>query len=175
MNKPNDKEDKGETPLDDKEFGALKEKAQKAEEYYDKWLRAHADLDNYKKRALKEKEEFLKYANEDIIYELLTVVDDFERALGSSKKPEDYDVFFQGLSIIFKHLKEIMENRGLIEIKAVGEKFDPSKHEAIEETKTDKYPDHTIIEELQKGYMLNGKVIRPARVKVATKPVTSNS
>ncbi|MFH1407063.1 MAG: nucleotide exchange factor GrpE [Candidatus Omnitrophota bacterium] len=149
------------------ELNKLQEKAAAAADFQDKYLRAHAEFENYKKRLDKERAEFLKFASQSIILELLKVLDDFDRALDAAKNSKDFALLSQGLEMTRKDLYEILENWGLTRIGTVSEKFDPAKHEAVATVDTQDTEEDVIVEELQKGYMLNDRVIRPAKVKVA--------
>ncbi|MTI81488.1 MAG: nucleotide exchange factor GrpE [Firmicutes bacterium] len=143
----------------------LKEKEVQIEDYNNRMLRAQADFDNFRRRSRQEKEDLLKYAGEDIINELLPVLDNFERALGAAENPgED---FISGVSMIFKQLKAVLEKAGLEIIPAVGEQFDPNKHEAVMQVDSEEHAENVIVEELRRGYILKDKVIRPAMVKVS--------
>ncbi len=153
-----------------KEYDALLEKAKESQVSFDRLLRLQAEFDNYRKRMEKERIEYIKFANEGIIKELLSVADNFERALNSTSRAHDFNVLHQGVEMILKQLQELLKEKGITKIEAVGIQFDPNKHEAIAEVETSEHPDHFVVEELQKGYMLNGRVIRPAAVKVAKKP-----
>ncbi len=148
------------------EWGKVLEKAQKADEYFDQLLRLKAEFDNYRKRMNREREEFAKYAAEELICEILTVVDHLENAISASGKSEDYKVLVEGVEITRKEALRILCQWGLEEIKAIGEKFDPEKHEAIECIDCGE-EEGKIVEELRKGYCLKGKLIRPSIVKVA--------
>ena len=129
-----------------------------------------SDFDNYKKRALKEKEEFLKFSQTGLLKEFLVVVDNLERALGALP-PEDNDkgllVLKQGVELTLKQFHSLLEKHGVTKIKVLGEKFDPRLHEVMFQEETDKVPDETVLEELQSGYVLNERVLRPALVKTA--------
>ena len=152
------------------EFHALEDKAKKGDEYYDRLLRLQADFDNYKKRLEKEKLEFIKFANEEIIAEILKILDDFERAVEAGKVKHDFDILYKGIEMIHKDLKGFLKEEGVKEIEALGKPFNPHEHEAMMQEETDAHPEDHVIEELQKGYTLNGRVIRPSKVKVAKKP-----
>lgn len=143
----------------------LEEKQQKIEELTDTLKRLQAEFENYKKRVDKEKTEFVKFAHADVVAEMLPVLDSFEIAL---KNTNDKDKFIEGIKIIFAQFHSILEAEGLKPIKAVGEKFDPYKHEVLMKQESDK-PDDTILEEFQKGYMLNDRVLRHSKVKVSGK------
>ena len=154
------------------EFHALEDKAGKSDEYYDRLLRLQADFDNYKKRLEKEKIEFIKFANEEIIAEILKILDDFERAVEAGKIKHDFDILYKGIEMIHKDLSDFLKEEGIKEIEAKGKPFNPHEHEAMMQEETDAHPEDYVIEELQKGYTLNGRIIRPSKVKVAKKPKT---
>ena len=156
--------------LSSEEFETLKEKAGKADEYFDRMLRLQADFDNFKKRIEKEKADFIKFANEEIILEILRILDDFDRAVEACKTKHDFDVLYKGVEMIWKDMKEFLAKKGLKEIDAKGKPFNPHEHEAMMQEENDEHPEDHVIEEFQKGYTLNGRVIRPSRVKVAKKP-----
>jgi molecular chaperone GrpE len=152
------------------EYLFLKEQSAKAEENWNKYLRARADLENYRKRVLKEKVEFSKFANEQLILEILPVVDNFERACQETKKKANFEILFKGMEMILEQLRGVLKKHGVKEIKAVGKKFDPKFHHAVENVITDKKEEENLIaEETQKGYLLEEKVIRPSLVKVFKK------
>ena len=128
-----------------------------------KYVRLMADFQNYKKRTEKEKGDIYAYANEKLITELLTVMDNFERALAHESADESY---VEGMNMIFKQLTGVLEKAGLEEIKALGEDFDPMFHNAVMMEDNDAYESGKVTNVMQKGYMLNKKVIRPAMVMV---------
>ena len=156
--------------LSHSEFQGLKEGAGNREEYFDKLLRIQADFDNYKKRLGKERIEFIKFANEDIIIEILKILDDFERAVEAGKTKHDFDVLYKGIEMIYKDLKEFLKQKGLKEIDAKGKPFNPHEHEAMMQEETDEHPEDHVVEEFQKGYRLNDRIIRPSKVKVSKRP-----
>ncbi len=133
----------------------------------DSLLRLSAEFENVRKRTLKEKEEFVKYANEKLILELIDIMENLERGLENTKKAENKDKLIEGMELIHKQFKNVLEKNGLTPIKALGEKFDPYKHEAMMQTITDEDEDGTILEEFARGYMLNNKVIRYSKVRVS--------
>jgi len=135
------------------------------EELNVRYLRLAADFQNYKKRVEKEKNDIYAYANEKIVVELLDVIDNFERALDHSD--DNNEGFAEGMSMIFKQFKGVLERSGVEEMKAVGEQFDPNFHHAVMTENSVEYESGNVTQVLQKGYMLNKKVIRPAMVKVA--------
>lgn len=144
----------------------LRDKNTLAEGYLERLQYLQADFENYKKNALKERDEFSKYANEKLIVNLLDVVDNLERALGSAENSRNRRPLIEGVKMILKQLQDILKWEGVEAIKAVGERFDPYKHEAVMCVKTGEHPENAVIEELQRGYSLKSKVIRPALVKV---------
>lgn len=129
-----------------------------------RYMRLMADFQNYKKRVEKEKSDIYSYANEKIVTELLTILDNFERALEHECSDSG---FKEGMKMIFKQLFEALGKSGLEEIPALGEAFDPNFHNAVMTEDTDQYESGTVSGVMQKGYTLNGKVIRPTMVKVA--------
>ncbi len=149
------------------EYERLKEQAQKAKEYYEMCLRIKADYENARKRLDKEREEFIKFAQYNLIKDFLSVLDDFERAYHSAKATPDIDKLIQGLEMIGKDLYSLLRKYGVQEIEAEGKAFDPDYHEALLQEEREDVPENTVIEVLQKGYMLHDKVLRPARVKVS--------
>lgn len=128
-----------------------------------RYLRLMADFQNYKKRVEKEKRDLYSYANEQIMSDLLTVMDNFERAL----EHDADENFKEGIEMIFKQLQDALEKSGLAEIPALGEEFDPNVHNAVMAEETEDYESGKVSGVMQKGYTLNGKVIRPSMVKVA--------
>jgi molecular chaperone GrpE len=149
------------------------EKAKAIEEFKDKWLRASADFDNYRKRIIKEKAEWRDFAQEEIIGELLPVLDNFDRALAAmlTSIPNDHVAFAEGMKLVHKQLIDILTKHQIIAIDCVGKPFDPHFHEAVMTVPTADYPEDTVVEEIQKGYMHNDKVIRPSMVKVSKPPL----
>ena len=141
------------------------EKEERINELTDTLKRLQAEFENYKKWHAKEKTEFVKYAHADIIAQMLPVLDSFEIAL---KNTTDKEKFVEGIKMIYAQFHSILEAEGLRPIKAAGEKFDPYKHEVLMKEESDK-PEETILEEFQKGYMLNDKVLRHSKVKISGK------
>lgn len=137
------------------------------EEEKDRCLRLNAEFENSRKRILKEREEFIKYANEKLILELIDVLESLERGIENTKNAGDKDKLIEGMELVYKQFKNVLEKNGLTPIKAIGEKFDHYKHEAMVQTITDECDEGVIIEEFTRGYMLNGKVIRYSKVRVS--------
>ena len=137
----------------------------KEEELNVRYLRLAADFQNFRKRVEKEKNDIYAYANEKIVVELLDVIDNFERALEHSS--DSNDSFSEGMKMIFKQFKGVLEKSGVEEMNPLGEPFDFNFHHAVLTESSDQYNSGEVTQVLQKGYMLNKKVIRPAMVKVA--------
>ena len=133
----------------------------------DMMLRLAAELDNYKKRSVRERESLIKYASQGVIQELIPILDNFERAIESANQSKDLDSLTKGVEMIFKQMYDALERKGVSKINALGETFDPNIHEAIAQVASDECPENTVVEELQKGYMLHDRVIRPSRVAVS--------
>lgn len=138
----------------------------KEEEYYGQLQRLKAEFDNFRKRTQREKEEIAKYGSERVIMSLLPVVDNFERAVDSTRLNKDFDSFSQGVAMIFKQFYKVLEDEGLKAIDTVGEEFDPNLHDALIKEVSEQ-GDNIILEEIQKGYYLKDKVLRPSKVKVS--------
>ena len=138
-----------------------------AEESHNRYLRALADFDNFRKRQREETERRTSLAREELILKLLPIVDNFQRALAAAEAQHSYESLVEGVTLTLKHMTEMLEKEGVEPIEALGQEFNPELHEAMMRVETDEYPDNTVIDELEKGYTLNGKVLRPARVRVA--------
>lgn len=134
----------------------------------DQLLRKSADFDNYRKRMQREKEEFASYANRELLQDIVPIIDDFERAIRSSEESNDFTSFHDGIVMIERQFTSMLERKWrLIRFDSVGEEFDPQRHEAMmtEEAPGAEHP--VVLEDFQKGYLLNERVLRPAKVKVA--------
>ena len=151
----------------------LAEQKKSGDELKDKWLRASADFDNYRKRINKEKVEWREFAQEEIIAELLPVLDNFDRALAAmlTSIPNDHVAFAEGMKLVHKQFIDILTLHKVTAIECVGKPFDPHFHEAVMTVPSAEFPEDTVVEEIQKGYMHNDKVIRPAMVKVSKPPL----
>ena len=132
-------------------------------------LRSAADYENAKKRGVKEREEYFKYALEGFFYELLPVLDNFERALSHQTDDPAQKSIWNGIELIRKQLIETLKAQGLVRLEVLKKPFDPHFHEAVEEMVSQAEPDHTIAQEVVAGYLLHGKLLRPAKVKVFVK------
>lgn len=162
--------------------GEQKEQAQeKAKEQLNPWeekynqlnnqyIRLAADFDNYRKRQAQEREALLQYGAENTLKKLIEVLDNFDRGIKAIETVEDCEKVKECYNLAYKNFTEVLAKLGLETIKAEGEEFDPNFHEAVMQTPTEDKPEHTIIAELQKGYKLGDKVLRPTLVNVATAP-----
>lgn len=152
-----------------KELDELKADADKAKEHWDRLLRQQAEFENIRKRLEREKQEFQKFAHEDIIVDLLDILDDLERSVEAAERgQENFEAFLKGIEMILSHLYDLLKKKGVVPLAAKGKKFDPHKHEALMQSETSEHDkDGEVVEELQKGYLLNDRVIRTAKVKVA--------
>lgn len=133
---------------------------------YDRLLRKQAEFDNYKKRMDREKSEFVQFASSELIREVLTALDSFELAL---KNPASDQNTLRGFELIYKQLQETLARFGLKPVEAKGQKFDPNFHQAVSTQATDEVAENTVVEEMRKGYSLNGRLLRPAMVTVSVK------
>ena len=149
---------------EDKENERAEEKDPEEEALNSKYLRLMADFQNFKRRTEKEKSDIYAFANEKIVRELLDVIDNFERALAAGTGG---DKFLEGMEMILKQLQAVLERAGVAEIKCLGEDFDPNFHNAVMTEDSAEYESGKVTEVLQKGYILNSRVVRPAMVKVA--------
>ena len=140
----------------------------------DELLRRQADFENFRKRMNRDKEEAIKFANSALLMDLTAIIDDFERAIQSAQESEDVAALRNGLELIEKQLTGMLERRwGLSRFESVGEAFDPERHEALAREQSADHAVATVIEDYQKGFVLHGRVVRPARVRVATPPERS--
>lgn len=134
----------------------------------DRLARSQAEFDNARKRAARDQQEYRDYASAEAIKALLPVIDNLERALNApSSQPSE---FRSGIELIYKQLQDTLQKLGVRHLNAKGQPFDPRLHEAIEMVETSDAPDHTVLEELQRGYMLKERLLRPSMVKVASNP-----
>ena len=138
-----------------------------SEKNYDLYLRSQAEMENLKKRVRKEKEDYLKFANENLIKEMLPVLDNLGKALSHSDNENNVHALKEGIRLTLKGLKDTLAKSGLEEVKTLGEPFDPCFHEAVSELDDPKAKPGIVLTELQKGYTLNARLIRPAMVVVS--------
>jgi len=150
---------------------ALEQKAKEAAEAHDKYLRTSADFDNYRKRMQRDLADFRKYANEQMARELLSVVDHLSLAIKhAAEAGETSDGLRQGVELVYKQLRDVLEKFGITSFASQGEPFDPAKHEAIMQEPTDAVPENMVVQVFQEGYLYHDKVLRHARVSVSRKP-----
>ena len=149
-------------------------KEEEVKETYDRLLRVSADFENYKKRSTREMEEFRKYANQSLLKEMLSVVDNLELAINSSDDGKKADkTMIEGLNLTLNEILRVFEKFDVKPIEARGKTFDPAYHEAVMREETDDYPENTVVSEFQKGYLIHDRLLRPAMVVVAMPKTTS--
>ena len=159
---PNDAEQEAEIAEVDFEAEAAKLK--------DLALRARADLDNFRKRALREKEEAIRYANNGLLERLLPVIDNFELGLDAAKNAADTASILQGMSMVHKQLQDFLKNNGLEEVRAEGEAFDPNKHDAVSQEFSAEVPEGHVVRQVRKGYKIKDRLVRASSVIVSKGP-----
>jgi molecular chaperone GrpE len=152
----------GEAPED-----LLGEARKEAAESRDRWIRAVADLENYKKRSIQERSNLLKYKNEDLLRDLVVVMDNMDRALKFCDPSEKTDPLAEGVCMVAGMFKDMLGRYGVTEIKALGEPFDPHMHEAVARVQAGDNQHNTVVEEIEKGYMYQDRLLRPSKVVVA--------
>jgi molecular chaperone GrpE len=146
----------------------LARKEKESTDNYDKYLRAVADLDNYKKRAIREKVEIIKYGKEDVIKDILPFVDSLDRALAHADS-SDVQSFKEGIKLIQEQLLSCLKKHGVEKIDSVGLDFDPNFHEAMMQVESEEHEENKVVNEVQKGYLLNGRLLRPSKVCICKK------
>lgn len=149
------------------ESEVVQELRSQLDEQQQRLLRLQADYDNFRRRTRQEKEEFAKYASSEIVEKLLPVLDNFDRALTVGQTGNDYEALFKGVDMIYRQLKQVLEQEGLSEMNAAGQPFNPEYHNAVMKVEDEEHEEGIVLEELQKGYMFKDKVLRPAMVKVS--------
>ncbi len=137
-------------------------------ELKDQYLRKQAEFENFRKRLNRDKEDGIAFANKQLLLDLVTIIDDFERAILSAEESRDFDSFYHGVALIEKQFIGMLERKwGLKRLDSVGEPFDPQKHEALTTEEVADHEESTVLEDYQKGYLLHDKVLRSAKVKVS--------
>lgn len=158
-----DREDeKQEEPMNNEQIETLEKEK---DEVYQRLLRVQAEFDNFKKRSQKEKEQERKYKSEDLAKDILPVLDNFERAL-QVEQTEETKNLIEGITMVYRELESALEKNEIEAIETVGKEFDPNVHHAVMQVKDEEIESNHVVEELQKGYRLKDRVIRPAMVKV---------
>ena len=151
----------------------LKNAELEAKQTYDRFLRVSAEFDNYKKRSAREMSEFRKYANESLISEMLTVVDNIERAISTSSSDDQANsCIIEGVSLTLKEILRVFDNFGVKPIESLCKAFDPNFHQAVMQEESEEHPDNTVMVELQKGYMIHDRLLRPSMVVVSKSKAT---
>lgn len=149
---------------------------QEAQENYDKYLRVFAEFDNYKKRSTREMNDFRKYANEALLRDMLTVVDNLERAINSSNDhAEDTSSIVEGVRMTLGGILDLIEKHHVAPIESEGKPFDPQFHQAFHQEESEDHPSNTVLKEFQKGYLLHDRLLRPSMVVVSKKKETPGS
>ena len=157
-----------ELPTDPEELQNLVvQKTQEAKENYDRVLRLAAELDNLKKRQERELSEVRQFANENLLRELLPVLDNLERALEHGRQNETPEALMEGLDLVYQDFLKVLGRFGVIPLDSVGERFNPTYHHAVMEEEAPEVEDQTVLKELQKGYLLQNRLLRPAMVVVS--------
>jgi molecular chaperone GrpE len=149
---------------------SLDAKEKEAAENYDRYLRAMAELDNYRKRAARDKEDAIKYGNEKLIKDILPILDSLDRALHQASEVSvrnNFEAFQQGLELINSQILGCLERHGVVKIAAKGEEFDPERHQALMQVETPEMEGNRVVDEYESGYTLNGRLLRPSKVSVS--------
>jgi len=153
------------------EIAALKQqveaKESEAKQNYDRLLRQMAELDNFKKRTARERDEAIRFANEAVIKDLLPVVDNLERAVAHASGGDNGRPLVEGVEMVLRQFLDVLTKHGAAPILAIGQPFDPAKHEAMAQVERDDHEPNSVVEELQKGYTFRDRLLRPALVSVA--------
>jgi molecular chaperone GrpE len=153
-------------------LGELKERAAKADEHWDRLLRLTADFENFKKRANREKQEAIKFANEGLLQKMVPLLDNFEMALTAVQQAQGgaAQSLQAGINMVYGQFKSALAEAGLEEIDAMGQPFDPNRHEAVSQKETAEAPEGQVVQQLRRGYKLRERLLRPASVIVAKHP-----
>ena len=158
------------TPRDVAAEPDLEELKRQLQDKQDRLLRALAETENLRRRAQRDREDYVKYANESVLRDLIPVLDNFDRALAAAREAGSAGTVMSGVELIQRELLRVLERAGLTRYSAVGERFDPTRHEAIARVVSADRPPDTVVTETAAGYLLNGRVLRPAMVAVAAAP-----
>ena len=145
----------------------LDAKCEEVKVNYDRFVRQVAELENFKKRATREKDEAVRFANESLVRDLLPVIDNLERAVAHAQGGGNGKPLVEGVEMVLKGLLDVLAKHGVAQISAVGQPFDPEKHEAMAQVESENHAPNTVIEEHHKGYLLKDRLLRPALVTVA--------
>jgi molecular chaperone GrpE len=145
-------------------------KEKESKENYERYLRQVAEVDNFKKRVNREKEDAIRYANENLIKDILPVIDNLERAIAHAQGGGNGKPLVEGVEMVLRGLLDVFSKYGVVQVPAVGEVFDPGKHEAIAQVESNQYEPNTVISEHHRGYLLRDRLLRPALVTIAKAP-----
>jgi molecular chaperone GrpE len=148
----------------------LDAKEKEAKEHYERYLRQVAEVDNFKKRINREKEDAIRYANENLIKDILPVMDNLERAIAHAQGGGNGKPLVEGVEMVLRGLLDVFGKHGVVQVPAVGEVFDPGKHEAIAQVESSQYEPNTVVDEHHRGYLLRDRLLRPALVTIAKAP-----
>lgn len=160
--------------LSKEEIADLRKKAEERDSFLDQLLRTRAEFLNYQKRVRKENESTAQYAIQGLILDFLPELDNFGRALKLADSSKDFDKFVEGIKLIEDQLFKVLAKYGVKSIETVGKAFDPNLHEAVMEEENNELPHHTIVDELQRGFLLKERVVRPSKVKVSKRTIEEN-
>ena len=142
--------------------------------HQEQYLRTLADMENLRKRTQREKEELSKFANENILREILPVIDNLERAVDHAEQAQSSDGLLEGVQMTLTQFNQVLDRFGVKPVESLGEEFDPNLHQAMGQLETEEYPANTVAQQMQKGYQLNERLLRPAMVMVAKEPEAHN-
>lgn len=148
----------------------LEAKEKEANQYHDRYLRQVAELENFKRRINREKDDAIRFANEALVKDLLPIVDNLERAVAHAKGGGNGRPLAEGVEMVLRGLFDMLAKHGVVQISAVGQPFDPGKHEAMAQVESATYQPNTVVEEYHKGYLLRDRLLRPSLVSVAKAP-----
>lgn len=140
------------------------------EEEHNLYLRTLADFQNFRRRQEEENRQLRQFANRELILALLPILDNFERALAAAEQSQSYEALVGGVALTLRQMQDFLKKNGVQAIEAVGQEFDPNYHEAVMRVEDPEHPENTVVEELQRGYAMHDRVLRPSMVKVATHP-----
>lgn len=150
----------------------LEAKEQEAKDNYDRYVRQVAEAENFKKRNARERDEAIRFANETVLRDLLPVIDNLERAIAHTAGSSHGSSLVEGVEMVLKGFVDVLSKFGVCQISAVGQPFDPAKHEAMAQVESDQHEPNVVIDELHKGYMFRDRLLRPTLVSVAKTPET---
>ena len=172
---PNNADAEEETTLEEKLRNELTQALEETKIHQEQYLRTLADMENLRKRTQREKEELAKFANENILREILSVIDNLERAVEHAEQAENDTGLLEGIQMTLTQFNQVLNQFGVKPVEAVGRPFDPALHQAMGQLESDEYPANTIVQQIQKGYQLNERLLRPAFVMLAKTPTVQES